>query len=92
MRKNLVQPAAMIVSSTLVLSGCSLRGAPSLVLFGAYFPAWMLLGVIAVIVAGATRVVFVVTGLADEVPLPLFVCAAVGLTVAIAVWLVGYAP
>lgn len=81
-RGSFVQPTVVIVSGSLVLSGCSLRVAPSMVLFGAYFPAWILLGVIALIVAGATRAALLVSGLADEVPLPLFVCAAVGLVFA----------
>jgi hypothetical protein len=69
------------------LSGCSAVGAPSFVVFGAFFPAWMLCGSIGIIGAIVARAVFVGTGLANVVPHPLLVCTAIGTISATAGWL-----
>jgi hypothetical protein len=77
-----------VLSGTLValaLSGCSVRGAPSYTLFGAYFPAWMFYAAIGIAGAIAARIAFVATGLAEVLPFQLFVCAAIGLCVALLV-------
>ncbi len=76
-----------VTLATLVLSGCSVRGAPSYALFGAYFPAWMFCAVIGVAGAIGARVALVATGLANILPFQLFVCAAVGSCLALLVWL-----
>jgi YtcA family len=75
--------------ATLALGGCS-TGAPSFVLFGAYFPAWMLCGALGIIGAGVARAGFVASGLSDVLPFQLFVCSAVGVIVALFVWLIGF--
>jgi hypothetical protein len=69
------------------LTGCSASGAPSFDLFGAFFPAWLLCGVIGVVGAIAARTVFVGTGHLSLVPYQLFVCTAIGVIVAILAWL-----
>jgi hypothetical protein len=65
------------------LSGCGERGAPSFVLAGAYFPAWMLCALIAIAVAIAARAIFVVTGLTRVLPFQLFVCSSIGICFAL---------
>jgi hypothetical protein len=85
-----MQPAhAALGVAVLALGGCS-GGAPSFVLFGAFFPAWMLCGVLGIIGAGVARAAFVASGFADVLPYQLFVCAAVGTIVALAVWLISF--
>jgi hypothetical protein len=74
----------------LPLSGCAASGASSFVLFGAYFPAWMLCAMTGVIGAIGARVVMVVSGLSDFLPFQLFVCAASGLLIAVATWLLWF--
>lgn len=69
------------------LAGCSGRAAPSFSLFGAYFPDWILCGVIGVLAAAAARLVLVRTNLAEVVPAQLFVCAGAGLIAACLAWL-----
>ena len=81
-------PLMVLVAVT--MSGCALRGAPSFVLFGAFFPAWMLLAGIAILAALGARVALVSTGLAGILPLQLLVCASAGLTVAILTWLLWF--
>jgi hypothetical protein len=70
--------------------GCALRGAPSFVLFGAFFPAWMLLAGIGILAAIGTRVALVATGVAEILPLQLLVCVSAGLTVAVVIWLLWF--
>jgi hypothetical protein len=72
------------------MSGCASRGAPSFVLFGAFFPAWLLLAGIGIGAAVTTRLAFVASGLATVIPLQLLVCASSGLTVAVVCWLLWF--
>ena len=74
---------ASAVPCVWTLSGCTVRGAPSYTLFGAYFPAWMFCAALGILVAILARVVFVATGLADVLPLQLFVCVSIGLGAAL---------
>jgi YtcA-like protein len=80
----------VIVLLSSPLGGCSISSAPSFVLFGAFFPAWLLCGTLGIVGAGIARAAFVAGGLSQVLPYQLFVCAAVGLTVALVVWLVGF--
>jgi hypothetical protein len=73
-----------------ILGGCSASGAPSFDLFGAFFPAWLLCGVIGIAGAGLARVAFVSRGLANVLPYQLAVCTAIGVITAVMVWLVGF--
>ena len=69
------------------MGGCTSPGAPSLILFGAYFPGWILCGVAGVVAAILARIAMVMSGLSNALPLQLLVCIAVGLLVAVAAWL-----
>jgi hypothetical protein len=75
----------LLCSAVCALAGCSTRSAPALVLFGAYFPAWLLFAILAILIAIAARIAFGVAGLAPSVPFPLFTCLAIGILVAGAV-------
>jgi YtcA family len=70
-----------------LLGGCSLKGAPSYSIFGAFFPAWLLCAGIGIAGSIGLRSVFIATGLEVEMPFkPLMYCAfAVALTLSI--WL-----
>ena len=70
-----------------ILGGCASHGAPSFVLFGAFFPAWMLCALIGIFGAIAARGIFVAVGLNSVLPYQLFVCSSVGFVVAALVWL-----
>lgn len=76
----------MALPSTLV--GCSYVGAPSYTLFGAFFPAWMLCALIAIVAALSARVVLSTPRFADALPLPLAVCTAVGVLVGLFTWII----
>ena len=81
---------ALLSLEYMTLTGCSASGAPSFDLFGAFFPAWLLCGIIGIAGAVAARVVFVITGLANSLPYQLAVCVAIGVMTALLVWLVGF--
>ncbi len=80
----------VLVLASVSLPGCAPAGAPSIDLFGAFFPAWLMCGIIGIAGAIVARVVFVSTGLANTLPYQLAVCAAIGVITAILVWLVGF--
>jgi hypothetical protein len=77
-----------LLSLTAVLTGCSTRSAPALILFGAYFPDWLVFAILAIVVAIVARIAFGVAGLTQSVPFLLFTCLAVGILVAGAIDLI----
>ena len=70
-----------------LLGGCS-GGAPSLTVFGAYFPAWLLSAIVGVLGALCARAVIGAYRL--DLPYLLFVCIAVGIIVGSLFWLILY--
>ncbi|ASD81939.1 hypothetical protein [Burkholderia gladioli] len=91
-RGPLRSAAVLAPALSLPLAGCVSRGAPAYELFGAYFPLWLLSAVLGVIAAIVAHRVFVATGWAATVPYQLAVCSALGLVVAVIVWLAGTGP
>lgn len=81
---------ALIVLMSFSLGGCSTGGAPSFDLFGAFFPAWLLCGMVGIAGAVAARVAFVGSGVANTLPYQLAVCTAIGVITALLFWLVGF--
>ena len=86
--RRLVTPvcfAALASHATPVLGadGSIVTGAPSYSLFGAFFPAWMFCAVIGIAGAIAARAAMVSLGVAKVLPYQLFVCASIGLIVAL---------
>jgi hypothetical protein len=86
------EQAKVLLAPTLllILGGCSRSGAPSLVLFGAFFPDWMFCALLGIVVAIVARGVFVATGLSSVLPYQLFVCVSIGLIFAILAWLLWF--
>jgi len=82
--------ALSIASTAVTMSGCAHRGAPSFVIFGAFFPDWMLVAGIGILAAIGTRSALLATGLAESIPLQLLVCVSVGLTIAVLIWLLWF--
>jgi len=86
-----VKHVLLVTSVSLGVSGCAVHGAPSFVLFGAYFPAWLLIAVIGILTAAAARAALLASGVAQTVAFPLLTCTAIGLTTAMLVWLIWFA-
>ena len=74
-------------ATLLCLSSCSATAAPSLGLFGAFFPGWLACGIMGLLGGGISRAVMVATGLAEQLPFQLAVNASIGLIVALLAWL-----
>ena len=94
-RRYIISPRANAMFALLsfeymTLTGCSAGGAPSFDLFGAFFPAWLLCGMVGIAGAAVARAVFVGSGLANTLPFQLAVCTAIGVITALLVWLVGF--
>ncbi|WP_345817419.1 YtcA family lipoprotein (plasmid) [Paraburkholderia sp. PREW-6R] len=88
------RPALYLVLALSTLNGCATRGAPSFALFGAFFPAWMVCAALGVFAAIAARAIFIFCGSANVLPFPLFVCTAIGVCLALLVWVLwfGHGP
>jgi hypothetical protein len=86
-----MKPLPLIAITCSGLSGCAVHGAPSFVLFGAYFPAWMLVAAIGIFTAAFAHTAAVVTGLAGTIRFRLLTCTAIGVTSAVVCWLVWFA-
>ena len=69
-----------------------MRGAPWFSFFGAYFPAWMLCGLIGVIGAVLARALFVAIGLDVIVRARLLTYGSLGLMLALGTWQWGFGP
>jgi hypothetical protein len=80
--------ASVAALPLLSLCGCSEVGAPSLDMFGAFFPAWLLCGVLGIFVALGARIIFTARNLTDVLPFQLPVCTSFGVIFALLVWLV----
>ena len=72
------------------LGGCASHGAPSFVLFGAFFPAWMLCALIGILERSRPAASSSPSGLDSVLPFQLFVCSSVGLVVAALTWLIWF--
>jgi hypothetical protein len=91
MRSPTEHPKVLLAPAlVLILSGCSRSGAPSLVLFGAFFPDWMFCALLGIVAAIAARGVFVATGLSSVLPHQLLVCVSIGLIFAFLAWLLWF--
>jgi hypothetical protein len=88
--RNLFLYALLISFPSFALSGCGVRGAPSFVIVGSYFPGWMFCAVLGIVSAIAARIGFVASGLAGVLPFQLFVCTAIGLCCALLAWLLWF--
>ena len=87
-----VAPLLFLLATALALSSCSAQGAPSFMLFGAYFPAWMFCAAIGLVAAIVARAFFEATGLAYVLPYQLFVCVSIGVCAALAAQFVWFGP
>jgi hypothetical protein len=76
--------AVLLLGLAIYSTGCG--GAPSVTIAGAYFPAWLLCAVTAVLAAVFIRALMIASGLASFIPYQLAVCCSAGIIVALIVW------
>jgi hypothetical protein len=84
--------SATILPLVLTTGGCAPLGSPSLVLFGAYFPAWMLCALIGIGAALVARAVLVTIGLDALLAFRLFSYTSIAVTVGALGWLFCFGP
>jgi hypothetical protein len=76
-----------MIGGCLGLTGCSLRGASSYSLFGAFFPAWLLCAGLGLLGAVLFRGLVIASGLEEAIPLRLMVYTAFAAGLAVWTWL-----
>ncbi|MBS7698148.1 hypothetical protein KIO76_12870 [Chelatococcus sp. YT9] len=74
----------LMLAALLPLAGCAPAAAPSIPLFGAYFPAWLACAVAGILGAVILRVVFIQIGVDDVLPWRLLVYVCLALAIAFA--------
>jgi hypothetical protein len=79
---------SLVALPMLSLCGCSETGAPSLDLFGAFFPAWLLCAVLGIFVALGARIFFAARNLTEVLPFQLPLCTSLGAIFALLIWLI----
>ncbi len=87
MSRGLSSRSALLTILGAALCGCAPAGAPSFEFFGAFFPAWMLCALAGIGAAAVARAALVSPRLFGAIPYPLAVCTAVGVAIAVFVWL-----
>jgi hypothetical protein len=80
--------ASVVALPLLSLCGCSEAGAPSLDIFGAFFPAWLLCAALGIFIALGARIFFAERNLVNVLPFQLPVCTSLGAIFALLLWLV----
>ena len=85
-----VAKAASIVAVVLV-SGCAREGAPSFIVAGSYFPAWMACAFAGIFVALLFRVILGRLEIDGSIAYPLTFYRAAAVVAGVGVWLFGFA-
>jgi hypothetical protein len=83
--RALLSWSALIVSSILLLTGCS--SAPSRNILGSYFPSWMICALIGIGATVAVRALLAKTGIDAVLPMPIVVYLAFATAFSLAIWL-----
>jgi hypothetical protein len=78
---------ACLAAACLALTGCSLGGAPSYSIFGAFFPAWLLCAAIGLAGSVALRGLVIASGIEEAVPFRLLVYTAFAAGIAVWLWM-----
>ncbi|WP_399679977.1 hypothetical protein [Xenophilus sp.] len=81
------RPHLLLAALPCLLAGCGTAGAPSHVLFGAYFPSWLLFALLWALLAAGVRVTMVLAGGGTHWPWPLALCTAASFLLALGLWL-----
>ena len=85
MDKALRRAAALVVMAT--LAACSSGpSAPSIAIFGSFFPAWIICAVLGVIVAVLVRQLLIIIDLDGYLPVPLLVYLSMAIASGIGLW------
>lgn len=82
-------PYSLKLTSALTLFSTGVSAAaPSHEFFGAYFPDWLLYGLLAILVSVVTRLIMIKFRIETVIPYQLFVCTAIGFTLVAIIWFI----
>jgi len=84
------KPILVATGAPLALAGCAREGAPSFIIAGAYFPAWMACALAGVFIALALRILLGRLSVARSVAYGLTFYSAVAVVSGAAFWLLGF--
>ncbi len=73
-----------------ILAGCTPKASPSVPLFGAFFPSWLLCALIGIIGSVVVRAIFIRTGMDDQLAWRSIVYVSIAATIAFGVSLFVY--
>lgn len=80
--------ATLLAPLLLALPGCAGGGrAPNVIVFGSYFPAWIVCGLVGVVCAFGFRAAMTRAGIDEAIPARLLVYISVALICALTIWL-----
>ncbi|MBK5925863.1 YtcA family lipoprotein [Rhodobaculum claviforme] len=69
------------------LAGCSPAAhSPTVPVFGAYFPIWLIAAVLGILATVMMRLVFLRTGIDDRLPVPLLVYLFAAIKFSVGIW------
>lgn len=89
-----VRPRAFAFTAAMVAASAAQAAdpaAPSIVVFGSYFPAWIVCAVVGVVGAVIARFILARLGVDEFLPLRLVVYLCLAIVFGLGVWLVAYA-
>ena len=72
----------------LAVSGCS--GAPTMDLFGSFFPAWMLCAAIGIVATVVVRQILAIAGINQYVIAPLLTYTGLAISATLLIWLLWF--
>ncbi|WP_374544837.1 YtcA family lipoprotein [Rhodoblastus sp.] len=84
------KPILATTGAALALAGCAREGAPSFIIAGAYFPAWMACALAGILVALVLRILLGRLGMARSVAYGLTFYSATAVVSGAAFWLFGF--
>ena len=72
----------------MLVAACGSSGpsAPSLAIFGSYFPAWIVCAVLGIVVAVIVRQLLIIVDIDGYLPLPLLVYLSIAIALGIGLW------
>lgn len=89
-RENILSLTNIIFLPSLLLGGCT--SSPTIPLFGAYFPGWLLCAAVGVVAAIVVRTLSIISGLDAILVFRLFTYVATGVLVGLGLWTLIFGP
>lgn len=87
-QKSLMFSSMMAMILALLMSGCTMHNrAPSLPLYGSFFPVWLLAALLGIICSVLARLLLIRAGLHEHLPAPGFVYFCMAILSGVIIWI-----